>query len=154
MSVQFVYIQGVQRENYPGVWRAGRFWPSAHAQRVEVLNQDEDPEQEEVDVFEAGKKVGTKKVASTKKIGRKTFESLKKDPRVRILADGETDAVTSAAVLKQAREAQASAEEKLAAAQKENAELKEQLAAVSEELAAFQLAANDDSKGKSKKSKD
>lgn len=151
--MSFVHIQGVQRENYPGVWRAGRFWSSAELQRVEVLNQDHDPEPEEVDVIEHGKKTGTKKVASTTKIGRKTFEALKADPRLRILADGETDATATAAVLKKVREDHASAVEKIEALQKENADLKEQVQALAEELAAFQQAEGND-KSKGKKSKD
>lgn len=142
----FVQIKGVQRENFTGVWRAGRFWPSAESLRVEVLKQDDDPPlvEEEVADPATGKK-SKRAVHSTVQIGRKTFELLKADGRISILGDGETDSAISSAVLSAAQRDATEARARVAALEAENAALKEQLTAVGEEVAAFQRADETDS---------
>jgi hypothetical protein len=119
----FVQIRGVQRENFQGVWRAGRFWPSGEALRVEVVKDE--PEMVDEDIFNDGKKIGTRKVHDKTKISRATLEELKKDGRVSVLADGETDATISKSVLAAAQTAAAEAGAKVVALEAENAELKE-----------------------------
>ena len=119
----FVKIRAVTRENFPGVWTPGRFWPSAEPLRVEVV--DEEPPMLDEPVFHEGKQTGTRKVPDRTKISRATFDELKADGRITILADGETDETISKTLLSTAQQTATEAKDKVAALEKENAGLKE-----------------------------
>lgn len=93
----FVQVQAVKREGFNGVWRAGRFWPSAEAIRLEVVEEDPPPVQE--DVVENGKVVGTRPVPDMTRIGRASLEKLREDGRLSIQSDDETGAVISASII-------------------------------------------------------
>lgn len=100
----FIHVQAVQRDNFAGAWRAGRFWPSGQALRVEVLGQDEDPAPVVEDVLDQnGRKLGTREVPSMKQIGRKTYATIKADARLRILSDNETQELAAAEELASVR---------------------------------------------------
>jgi hypothetical protein len=119
----FVHIKGVQRENFSGVWRAGRFWPSAAALRVEVVKDE--PAKIVEDLTENGKKVGTREVFDMKRIGKETYEALRLDGRITVFQDGETDSVISQAVLDAARKGKSAADERIVALEAEITALKE-----------------------------
>jgi FtsZ-binding cell division protein ZapB len=119
----FVKIRAVTRENFPGVWTPGRFWPSAETLRVEVV--DSEPPMLDEPIFHEGKQTGTRKVPDSTKISRATFDELKADGRITILADGETDETISKTVLDAAKKTATDATDKVAALEKEIAELKD-----------------------------
>ncbi len=120
----FVQIRAVKRDGFQGVWRAGRFWPSHEALRVQVVGEEPEPVSE--DILDAnGKKTGTRNVPNMEKIGKATLEDLKKDGRISVLADGETDASGSRAELEAARKAASRAGERVVELEGENAGLKE-----------------------------
>jgi hypothetical protein len=94
----FVNVKAVRRENHPGVWTPGRFWPSSEAVRVEVTKDE--PEMIDEDVFHEGRKVGTRKIVDPTKISEATLKGLKEDGRVSIFEDGkETDDSSKVAAL-------------------------------------------------------
>jgi hypothetical protein len=119
----FVMIQGVKREGFSGVWRNQRFWPSAEAQRVEVL--DGEPPEVDEDVFVDGKKTGTRKVADITKISKAGLEELRADGRVSIMGDGETQDGASKSEVEAAKRAAGEAVARVTALEAENAALKE-----------------------------
>jgi hypothetical protein len=67
-------VRAVTRPGYDGAWRAGRKWLSGEDTEVEVVEQDDDPGQE------PGKGL---------RVGKKTFEILKKDPNIVVRAPGD-----------------------------------------------------------------
>jgi hypothetical protein len=69
------------------------------------------------------------------KIGQATYEILKRDPRVRILQDGETDATASKAAVDAAVAAAGRAAARVAEVEAENAGLKEANEALTARLA-------------------
>ncbi len=76
-------IQAVERQNFKGVSRAGRFWPSTEATEVVVHDQDADPAPELKDG------VSTIHTETPRRIGRLSFEMLKADRRLRIINSGD-----------------------------------------------------------------
>lgn len=86
-----ILVQGtVSGRQFDGIYRAGRKWPSGSPVTVEVLDQAEDPPLV---------KQGDLMVADPRRIGRKSYEALKSDPRIRIIAEGGvSDALASEAV--------------------------------------------------------
>ena len=73
MATKF-HVQAVPRPGHDGSYRAGRKWPSGAPTPVEVLDQDEDPPHDP-----------TKGV----RIGKATYEILKKDPHLTVRAPGD-----------------------------------------------------------------
>lgn len=93
----FIQIRAVKREGFPGVWCAGRFWPSNESLRVEIL--DEEPPTVPQDLVENGIKVGVRQIFDMTKIGAKSLAEIKEDGRFSLLPDGETDGLVTAAEL-------------------------------------------------------
>lgn len=121
-------IQAVDRssQGHTGAWRSGRFWPSAEAKTIELLDQEED-----------GTSLADSATAAVIKVGRKTFELLKADGNLRILPAGDPVKLARASEELEAAKARA------AEAEKENAGLRTQLAEAEKEIAELraQLAA-------------
>lgn len=86
-------VQAVERNNFKGVSRAGRFWPSAEAVDVVVYDQDADPPDER----DADGK-STRHTESPRRIGKISFEAMKEDKRLRIINAGDPMAVESETV--------------------------------------------------------
>jgi chromosome segregation ATPase len=97
----FVQLRGVKREGYPGVWAAGRFWPSSESLRVEIV--DEDPPTIPQDLVENGKVVGQRQIQDMTKISKKQLAEVKEDGRITVMNDGETDVVATQEALDGAR---------------------------------------------------
>jgi hypothetical protein len=132
--MQTIMVQAVVGEGYDGAYRARRKWPATEPVSVEVLDQDDDPPDHEHPHVVDGKVVGKRMVPDPHRIGRKSFEAIKADSRLRILGDKDTDRSASGAALDKARSmAAAHASEnsdlkvKLAGLEDENRRLKEQL---------------------------
>jgi len=75
-------LQGVQREGFDGVWRAGRFWPSNRAVEVEVLEQEEEP------TVEVEGRDGKRIAPDPARMTAKAFASIMKDGRITKLPVG------------------------------------------------------------------
>lgn len=85
-------------EGFLGARRAGRFFENGAEVRLEVLDQKDDPPL-------VKSTDGKTMVADPEKIGERTYEALKKDPRIKLLADGETVARHSRAAYEEAKRA-------------------------------------------------
>jgi hypothetical protein len=77
-------------EGFAGARRARRFFPNGEEVRIEVLDQEDDPP----DVKDAS---GKRSIPDPDRIGRHSFAQIKADPRIKLLADGETAGTMSAA---------------------------------------------------------
>ena len=90
----FILVQGCN-DGFDGRLRARRYFSNSVARRIEVLDQDDDPP--EVDRKVHDKVVGT--MPDPDRIGRRSYQELKDDNCIRILADVETqDSVASQAL--------------------------------------------------------
>lgn len=121
-------------EGYPGAYRAGRFFPNGQDVVLEVLDQDADPP--EVHDASLGRKV-----PDPRRIGRRSLEAIKRDLRLKLLADGATQAVLSKEAFDQAKRAAETAAGELAGAKIEIARLTEENVALREQVAELQKAA-------------
>lgn len=80
-------LQGMQRENFLGIWRGGRFWPSGEWTEVEVLDDDACPLIEVADPKAPG---GRRQCFDPVRIGRVRFAQIMADSRIsKVPADGE-----------------------------------------------------------------
>jgi hypothetical protein len=82
-------LQSIQRENFKGVWRAGRFWPSAGPVEVQVLDTDDCPM---VAVEDPSWQGGRRMALDPAKIGRKAWQAIVADPRISKFPEGEEPA--------------------------------------------------------------
>ncbi len=89
----FVTVIGMN-EGYGGAHRAGRYFPNGTEVRLEVLDQDDDPPQVSIK--------GEMR-PDPERIGKASLEALKKDPRIKLLADGATQSGHSKAAYDEAR---------------------------------------------------
>jgi len=71
-------LQAVQRAGFPGVWRAGRFWPSETVQ-IEVLDQEEDPA---ISVDDKEVKGGKRAALDPTKLGQASWRAVLADGRI------------------------------------------------------------------------
>jgi hypothetical protein len=133
---QTILVQAVVGEGYDGAYRAGRKWPATEPLAVEVLDQDDDPPGLEEDWIVDGVRKGKRTVPDPNRIGKRSFEAIKADGRLRILGDKDTSLSQSDAALNKARHLAAShaAENsdlkiKIAALQEENEKLRAQVGA-------------------------
>jgi uncharacterized small protein (DUF1192 family) len=134
-----IIVQGAN-DGHDGRYRARRYWPNAEPRRVEVVETKDgiDPPDIAIKRPDGSMVMGP----DPDRIGRKSFEELRGDICIRILADGETQGAASHAALaaakKLATDAQAAANdaqvslaeanERIALIETENADLRAQLA--------------------------
>jgi hypothetical protein len=69
-----ILISAIRRPGYPGTYRAGRLWSSEQPTEIEVVDQDEDPEQKPDEPI---------------KVGRKTFALLESDQKLSVRPAGD-----------------------------------------------------------------
>lgn len=119
----FHQVRALEREGYNGAWRAGRKWPSTPV-RVEVLDQDDDPPMvEETYVGPEGKTL-TRMVPDPLRIGRKSYQAVKDDPRIKVLDDADAQNELSNEALDEARTLLTEQHGQLVALRLENATLR------------------------------
>lgn len=139
-----IHVQGIPAvPGTPGVWRAGRFWAAGSATTVEVLGQDEDPPQVKV----KGPNGEDRIIPDPNKLGRKSFEALKADPRIRLLADPDSQREISSAAIDEARAAAGKMGARVGELEAENASLKAKIAELEAALEKATAPAGDGKKG-------
>jgi hypothetical protein len=115
-------------EGFAGAYKAGRFFPNGEEVTLEVLEADDDPPKVKAPD-------GKTEVPDPKKVGKTSFEAIKKDPRLKVLADRATQGVLSKAAYDEAKGSAEKAGAELIGARlevsrltDENAQLKARLA--------------------------
>lgn len=126
-----VQIQALSAPGFSGLFRARRFWPSETATEIEVIDKDDDPPDTEVEILDPQTQQRIKRmVPDPKRIGRRSYEQIRKDPRLRVLQDGETDGRLSQKAFDEAVRTAGEATSALAAVRAQVVSLTEELAAV------------------------
>lgn len=117
-------------EGFPGVRKARRYFPNGAEVRLEVLEQEDDPP----DVKPPGNNPDAVLMPDPGKIGKKSYQMLRKDIRVKVLSDDNSEGTISRASYEKAKSAaeKSSGESaglrlRVAELEEENAQLRAQL---------------------------
>lgn len=129
MRVTFIAMN----QGHSGAYRAGRFFPNDVDVVMDVLDQEDDPPKVKND-----KGV---EVPDPKQIGFKSFELLRADPRIKVLADQDTQALLSQGAFDEARRQAATIAGELAALKIDHARLGEENKALRAQVTELQKAA-------------
>lgn len=132
MAARLMLIKVIaMNEGFSGAFRARRFFPNGEEVVLEVLDDDADPPE----VTDATTK---KLVPDPKRIGKASFEAIKKDMRLKLLSDGAAAGGLSKAAYDAANRSAQEAAAQVAATQIENARLADENKALLERLAALE----------------
>jgi len=119
-------------EGFTGAIRAGRFFQNGAEVTLEVLAQDADPPEVTITSADGTKRKGP----DPERIGRKSFEAIKRDPRLKVLADGESQAALSEAAFAEMKGALSKAAAELAEVVADNVALRSRVTELEAKLAA------------------
>ncbi len=121
--------------------RAGRFFPSAEATVMEILDEGEDPTIE-IDVIDSNGRAGKKTIPDPGRMSKAVFDTMiMTDPVLRVLADGETISALSDAAMGAARQQAADLAGELVGVKAKLAEAVHDLARAKARIAELEAAA-------------